>query len=399
METGTLHYIKNMNKKLVLDCIREQAPLSRAEVSARLNISKPTISSVVEELMDEGWIYEGGSGDSTSQGGRKPIHLRFNEEAGYIIGVDIGGTKVSAGITNLAGKMVVQRVFDTKSSLAKGLIQKLHSVVQEMAIEANIDYEKILGMGSGVPGITDVEKGKVIEAPSLNWRNYPFKQEAERIFDLPVFVDNDVNVAVLGERWLGVAKDKNNILLIAVGTGIGCGIIMDGKLYRGSTWAAGEIGYMVTDKNAARRQYNPIYKGYGFLESHAGGASIADKMVALLRDQTGHPLHNKSSAVTAEDVFNYAMEGDQLAESIVDEALEHLGFSIINAISIFNPEMVILGGGVSKSGYWFLGRIQEMVNQFVPSRTQVSLTQLGDQVGVLGAVSLFLKEYDGVLKI
>ncbi|MFK4996904.1 ROK family protein [Bacillus sp. N9] len=133
-----------------------------------------------------------------------------------------------------------------------------------LIINSGLEVEQIFGVGVGVPGITSVDDGIVFDAPSLGWKQYPLKQKLEKKLPFPVYIDNDVNVAVLGEKWKGAAKTKENMLLITLGTGVGCGMIINGRLYRGSTFAAGEIGYLVTDKNAAEGEYESIFSGYGF---------------------------------------------------------------------------------------------------------------------------------------
>ena len=255
-------------------------------------------------------------------------------------------------------------------------------------------------MGAGVPGITETTTGVVIEAPSLNWVRYPFMTEAKRHIPFPVHVDNDVNVAALGEQWLGNAREKQNVLFIAVGTGIGSGIIINNQLYRGSTSAAGEIGYMVTDKNDMKNEFKPIFHRYGYLESVAGGKSIGDRLTKCIQKQPDHPLHKQAllSELPGEMAFKLARTGDEIALKVIDEAIEHLAYGIVNAASLLNPEIVILGGGVLKSSEFILPKLQEIVNQYLPSSVQLKTSQLGDNAGVLGAVSLFMREHESLIK-
>lgn len=397
---GTPMHMKAINKKRVLQCIRQQAPISRAEISAKLHISKPTVSVLVDELIDDRWVYEQGIGESSSQGGRRPIQLYFNEKAAYIAGVDIGGTKVRIILSDLCGGIKAECSFPTADYLQSGLLERIAMEAELLMKRANIREEEVLGLGAGVPGITNTVNGVVVEAPSLNWRDYPFIAEAKKHFNYPIYVDNDVNAAALGEQWLGKAKEKQNVLFIAVGTGIGSGIIINNQLYRGSSSAAGEIGYMVTDKDRLKNNFRPVFHRYGFLESVAGGKSIGDRFAAAVGEREDHPLRQKmrEAGLTAEDAFQAAQAGDSLAASVVEEAAEHLSYGIVNAASLLNPEIIILGGGVSKSADQVLPIIRRLVNQYLPTPVDIHTSQLGENAGVLGAVSLFLREHESIIQ-
>jgi glucokinase len=391
--------IRTNNKKMVLHCIKNYQPISRAEIAEKLHFSKPTVSLLVDELVRENWVHEKGIGESSSQGGRRPIHLYFNEKAAYVIGVDIGGTKVKTAISDLGGKIICASSFNTRKHLEIGLLKQILKEVQEMIQKNGLDMSLILGMGVGVPGITETKTGVVVEAPSLKWVRYPFLTEAERIFPFPVYVDNDVNIAVLGEQWLGRAKNKENVLFISVGTGIGSGIIIHNQLYRGSSYASGELGYMVTDKNDMKNEFKPIFHRYGYLESVAGGKAIGKKFTELVQQNKSHSLNAEAAEteLTGEQAFSLAKAGDVTALTVVCDAIEHLAYGIINAATLLNPEVIILDGGVMKSADFILPRIKRIVHQYLPSTVKIFQSQLVENAGVLGAVSLFLREYDSIL--
>ncbi|MDQ0862321.1 ROK family transcriptional regulator [Bacillus sp. V2I10] len=397
---GIPMHMKSFNKKCILQCIKDQSPISRAEIAVKTKISKPTVSLLVDELINENWVIEKGIGESSSQGGRRPIQLYFNEKAAYIIGTDIGGTNVRTVLCDLGGNIVASCSFATQKYLPSGLLEQLSKKVDGMIKKQNIEVTQVLGMGVGVPGITNTSSGLVIEAPSLNWVQYPFIEEIKQYFSFPVFVDNDVNVACLGEQWLGNAKNKRNVLYISVGTGIGSGIIINNQLYRGSSCAAGEIGYMVTDKNDMKNEFKPVFTHYGYLESVAGGKSIGNKFTDRIKEISDHPMHElaHTSGLTGEDAFKAAKCGDIVALSVIDEANEHLAYGIINAASLLNPEVIIMGGGVLKSSELILPKLQEIMKQYLPSTVELKCSFLGDRSGVLGAVSLFLREYESIIQ-
>lgn len=392
---GGIAIMKEKNKRNVLRCVKENGPISRSEVADQLHLSKPTVSALVEELLQENWLKEVGPGSAGLAGGRKPIQLVFNSRAAHVIGIDMGGTKVRTGICDLVGQPLAVDEFPTQTQ-KKTLLKALKQNVDKLLKNAALKPDDILGMGIGAPGMTDADRGVVIDAPSLSWSQYPLKKEAEALFPWPVMVDNDVNVAVLGEQWLGAAKGMKHVVLISIGTGVGCGMLINGQLYRGATWAAGEIGYMVTDMAKARSaDLPPPHEGYGFLEQYVGGAGIVQSMKQEMKGQPEPLFPNNFSA---KDVFQKAKDGDQAAVKVIDEVIDHIGFAVANMISIINPEVVLLGGGISRSADWFLPRIQKTIQDFASVSAPVLPTALGENLGVVGAVSLVLRETESVLK-
>ncbi|WP_257347476.1 ROK family transcriptional regulator [Pseudalkalibacillus decolorationis] len=386
-QKGNAAYIKNMNIKIVLDCIIEHEPISRSEISKRVMISKPTVSQLVNHLIVEGFVYETGMGNSTTTGGRKPVQLCFNPKTSYLIGVDIGGSKVASGITDLKGRVYSYREFATQEFLDEGLFKRLHTDIEEMLTELKLTTKNVLGIGVGVAGVTDIEKGVVINAPALAWQNCPIREKLSTYFELPIFVDNDVNISVLGEHWIGAGVDKTNIIYISIGTGIGSGIILNGNLYRGSNYSAGEFGYQVTDRQMARN-FNPVVEGFGFLESMSGGISIGQQLSEKIKKQ-----------VTAKEAFEMADNGDENAQEVIQFAIENLGLGISNYISLFDPEIIILGGGISGSYPIFKDQLDEIIKKFTPRKCEVIPAKLGKEAGVIGACALLLKEYDSIYTI
>ncbi|MCP3740346.1 ROK family transcriptional regulator [Rossellomorea sp. BNER] len=393
---GTPGDLKIQNMKLLLKHIRKKAPVSRAELSEQCSISKPTVSNLVEELLNEGWLLEKQSEEASVLGGRKPVYLYFNHYAGFVVGIDIGGTNTVMALTDLNGNILAETTFPTQAYLNNQLLDKIDQSLAVLVGESGVPIEKILGVGIGAPGMTDVKKGIVIDAPSLGWINYPLKKEAEAKLKLPVYIDNDVNVAVLGESWLGAAKGKNTILLVSIGTGVGSGIMIEGKLYRGITFAAGEIGFMVTDSQTML-ETNDSFKGYGFLDRRVGGQGIV-KRVKQMAEQ--HPEHPYSISIpSVKKIFEDAIKGDEFAFSCVEDVTLQLGIGLSNAISLLNPEVVLIGGGISKSGHWFLPKVKEIVRSLTPVQSEIKLATLRDRGGVLGAVSLLLNEHESLLKM
>lgn len=191
----------------------------------------------------------------------------------YYIGVDIGGTNVESALFTPDGAILASREFPTQDYVDSGVLEELVKQTREMAEEKNIPWASIAAAGIGAPGVIDPAKGIVFNAPNLKWKDYKLKQEAEALFGVPVYVDNDVNTGLLGEVYYGAAKGKENVLLFMIGTSIGAGMLVNGQIYRGAHWASGEVGHMISDPEAASGGFAPIREGYGFLSSKMGGVA------------------------------------------------------------------------------------------------------------------------------
>ncbi|EMR06125.1 Glucokinase [Bhargavaea cecembensis DSE10] len=301
----------------------------------------------------------------------------------YVIGVDIGGTNVAVGITDLEGNLLASASFPSQGKDGE-LFGEIRQTADRLMVEHGIPEEKILGVGAGVPGFTDPEKGLVTEAPALGWKDFPVGEKLRAVFPYPVAVDNDVNVATLGEQWIGHGRGKSDFIYISLGTGIGSGVVVNGKLLRGSRFSAGEIGYMVTDRHEAHF-FAPTIKGYGFLESAAGGAAIGD----ALSDELGR-------RVTAEDAFRMYRNGNQAAIGVVTGAFSHLGIAVANAASLLDPEVIVIGGGLAKASDIILPAISRTVDHYAPNRCEIVRTALGEESGVIGAAALLLGKAERV---
>lgn len=384
--------LKQMNKRLILQTIRRRQPVSRSEIAEVTAISRTTVSQLTDELLREGWIREVGQGISGTKGGRKPITLSINDDAAWVVGVDIGGCITTIALINLSGQIKRITTFPSnRTSMLDALIEQLERFLSR--VDPGV---RIIGMGIGAPGITRSSDGLILSAPALDWTNVPLKRLLEERFHLPVYVDNDVNLAALGEFWKGAGKDKRNVIMITVGTGIGCGLILDGTLYRGAGGAAGEIGSMVTEADAVDHWTDPVFTGFGFLESKAGGPGLVRQILERIDEaDASSPLRRAHDPLTAKEVFEAARKGDPLAKSIVSQSLCHLAAGIINTIVLIDPEVVILGGGLMGSSDMLLPKIREAVSRLSPSQPEIRSAQLGDDAGVIGAAALVLQECEG----
>ena len=239
-------FVRRLNTSLVMDCLRTHGPLSRAGLSAAVGLNRSTVSSVINDLLEENFVRE--IGLQPSERGRPGMLLELNPDGGCAVGVEIGVDFLSVVLTDFIAQVLWrQRITSNPQDEQSAIIERAEGIVQEALEIGEGRGLRLLGIGLGVPGLVDIRQGNLVFAPNLRWRNVPFRQMWTRRFDLPIFVENEANAAALGEYYSGVARDVQNLIYLSAGIGLGGGIIIKGKLFRGSGGYAGEIGHMTVD--------------------------------------------------------------------------------------------------------------------------------------------------------
>jgi len=313
--------------------------------------------------------------------------LEFNGDGHVVIGVDLGGTNLYAALATISGEILVEA--DRAQHKSSG--EKCFKLVEQL-IKGLVDSPKrggrhLLGIAVGAPGVTHTSQGVVEWAPSLDWRDFPLKSRLEKIFPLPVAIENDVNLAVLGEQWFGKGKGVNNMVLIAIGTGVGAGLILDGAIYRGHHESAGEVGYLLPGSSALGKSYDQ----FGALESIISGTGVAERA----RKMTGN-------AYSSIEVFDSAREGKDWARKIVDEMVDQLTVAIANIATLLDPELIVLGGGVSNSADMLIPGILKRIEGTIQHIPRIEASSLGPRATVMGAITLTVhttKDYYVVRKL
>jgi glucokinase-like ROK family protein len=373
--------MRRINRSAILSIIRQDGPIRRSQIAQRLNVSLPTVMRVVDDLIDKDLVRLHDSNERT--GGRYRPLLEFNGDAYAVVGVDLGGTRMFGAVANLAGAIQHESFISVEDSDQDNSVECLCSLIQTLLDRPRLPGQCLLGLGIGAPGITLSQEGVVTWAPSLRWRDLPLKAILAERFNLPVFVENDVNLATLGELAYGAAQGVRDLVCIAIGTGIGAGIIIDGALYRGHDEASGEIGYMVPGVEFLGR----CYDRFGALETLASGTGITERANQLLAE-SGAPL--PSEELDAEFVFAAARAGHAWAQQVVDETVDYLSLAIANVSALLNPELVILGGGVARSADLLIEPILQRLEGVVPFVPRLVASPLGRRAAVLGAIALVL---------
>jgi glucokinase len=376
--TVTASAMRAINRSAILETIRRDGPISQTAVAARLDISLPTVMRIVGGLKDEGLVRP--LNDKEWSGGRRRSLLEFNAEGYLVLGIDLGGTKMYGALSDLGGTVLDEVIVGQHGTSGEESYDRLVTLIDRLLASPKALGRRVRGIGVGVPGITLHQEGIVRWAYTLQWKDFPLKARLSERYKLPVTIDNDVNLAALGELWFGAGQNAQNMILIAIGTGIGAGIIIDGALYRGSTEASGEIGSMVPGREFLGKDF----RDFGALESVASGTGIAARAREVLKAQ-GAQID--PDGVTAEEVFDAARLGQAWAWSVIEETVDFLAMAIANLTVMFDPEVIILGGGVSRSADMLIEPISRRINGAVPALPRLVTSRLGLRAAAMGAIT------------
>jgi glucokinase len=310
----------------------------------------------------------------------------------YFIGVDLGGTKISGILVNLQGEIIAKTTVPTLAETGEqAILQRIIDVITLIIAESNVGKENIVAIGFGSPGSLDIKAGKIMSAANLPFTNFDIVKPLQEKFNLPVYIDNDANVAAVGEYLFGAGKGTEHMVFITVSTGIGGGAILNGKIYRGNTCNALEVGHTTVQPDGPYCNCG----NYGCAEVLASGTAIAKAaQTAISKGKiTSLTTYEKP---TAYEVFKEAEKGDSVACNIRNKALTYLGICVANTIMAFDPQKVIIGGGVAQAGSMVFERIDEVVKErclaIMSENTQVLPASLGTDAGVIGAAALAIME-------
>ena len=380
----------------VLDEVRLGQSSSIAELVARTGLTRGIVAQRVGELLDRGLLVEGELGQST--GGRPPRQFRFRADAGHVLVADLGATSIDVALTSLDGRILGHH--DEPADVSAGPERCLERVDElfDSLLRTTRDLSGSLwGIGIAVPGPVEFSTGRPISPPIMpGWDGYPVRGRFAERYRAPVWVDNDVNVLALGESRAGIAVGHSDVVVIKVGTGIGAGIISDGRIHRGAQGSAGDVGHIqvVEDPDVVCRCGN-----IGCLEALAGGAALARDGEAIALEGRSERLRlalERNGSVSAIDVARAASFGDPVATALLQAAGRRIGQMLAGVVNFFNPSMVVIGGGVAQSGDQLLASIREAVyRRSLPLATRdlvVQRSSLGGLAGVIGASSMVVDQ-------
>jgi|YNPBryantNP2012_1023418.scaffolds.fasta_scaffold00377_1 Transcriptional regulator/sugar kinase len=388
--------VRKLNTSLIMDCLRTRGPLSRAGLSAATGLNRSTVSSIVNDLLAKNLVREMGL-QFPAQTGRPGMLLELNPDGGCAVGMEIGVDFISVVLTNFVAQVLWRRrVPSDPGETQDVIIGRAENIVQEALDIGKQRGLQPLGIGLGVPGLVDIQNGTLVFAPNLHWREVPLRQMWTRHFALPVFVENEANAAALGEYYFGIARGVRNLIYLSAGVGLGSGIIINGKLFRGSNGYAGEVGHMTMDPNGELCGCGKR----GCWETMVGPRAIVRRVRRALENgsQSLIPslVEGDLSRIDVSAVVQAAQAGDQVARTALEEVGVCLGIGISNLVNAFNPQMVILGGALSLACSFLLPAIEETVQMHALPQPREALTIAtsahGADACVMGAVALVLDE-------
>lgn len=374
----------------ILRLIWERKRMSRAEIVREQKLSRSTVSEVVSELLPTGFIAEVGIGESS--GGRRPIILEFQDGAAVILGVEIGATHVGVALTDLRGEVLAwqSRLHPVRTDPpgTRSLVGELCDIC---LAEAAAD-RPLVGIGIAVPSPVDPTRpeGGLSEAVLPEWQGRLGLETLSNRLGVPLMVDNDANLGALAEHWWGVGRSVDNLAYIKLATGVGCGFIIGGDIYRGSTGVAGEIGHLAI----APQGKQCICGLRGCLATLVSTRALVERTAELLAANSASVFAGR--VLTIDDIEKAALDGDPLARQVVTEAAEFLGIAVAGLLNLMNPAMVVFGGDLAGLGELLLGPIRETVRQrtLVSQVTAAELitSALGPQSIAVGAATMVLKK-------
>ncbi|MEA3438790.1 MAG: ROK family transcriptional regulator [Chloroflexota bacterium] len=385
----TNYSIRNLNRWAILELIQfTPGGISRVELARRIDLTRSTVSTIVTDLLQKKLVREAASGPTT--GGRRPILLELNPERGYVLGIDMGATHLEMVVTDFLARVIseVEIPFDVNQG-PEACLQALDGHTRELLDRTGLGFADIISIGLGVPGPVVSEAG-IVSAPPImpGWDGYPIRDDLQRRWGPPISMSNDAELGALGEWAFGAGHTQRHMAYIKVGSGVGAGLILNGRIYRGAAGLAGEIGHLTIQENG------PLCTcgNQGCLEALSGGAAIARQAVEAVSsgERTQLSKIQPHESISAQHVANAARRGDLVAQRIIAQAGEYLGIAIASVINFSNPNVVVIGGGVAQMGDLLLEPIRRVVQErsLSPSAKSVSITAavLGRRSSVLGAI-------------
>lgn len=384
--TGDLHLMKKLNKSIVLETIIADAPVSRAAISEITGLNKATVSNLVHELIDSQLVCETGPGESS--GGRKPVMLLFNNEAGHAVGIDLGVNYILTVLTDLQGAIKKERRVPLERMEFEYVWQELTDSIRWAIDGAPPSPYGIVGIGIGVPGLIN-DEGEVLSAPNLKWRKIDLKGRLEQAFQLPIVIENEANAGAIGERSFGDTRHAKNMIYVSAGIGIGVGIIVNNAIYRGFSGFSGEMGHMTIHMEGV-----PCTCGNrGCWELYASENALLNEAMRRLGDEIEH----YGGEPTLDMLITRAEKGDSRVIGLFEQVGNYLGVGIANVINTFNPELVMIGNRLSMIQPWIEPSVLNTVEQrslpYHHRKVMIEFSRLGMKSAAIGAASLAIQAF------
>jgi predicted NBD/HSP70 family sugar kinase len=367
--------LKHLNERTVLETIRAGAPISRAEISRRAGISKPTVSLALQTLVDAGLVREAARGPSGPSYGA--VFFEPVPEAAYVLGLDLGARFLRGAVCDLAGEVRARQDVELSGADADGALQAIAALRESLVEAAALPVERIDGIVLGVPGVIDAAGASTLHLTSPNipgLEGRAFGVELGDRLGIDVTLENDVNLAAVGERWAGVARGVDDFAFLSVGTGMGMGLVLGGELHRGNHGAAGEVDWALA---GLAEDVDPSADGVAALAARVAPAGSTGTSLAPPYD--------------ARAVFAAARRGDPLGRTVVEEVARRIAAHIAPIAAVADPALVVLGGGLGANGDLLLTPVRRLLSSWIPYPPRVEVSSLGEAAVLMGALAVGLR--------
>ncbi len=376
MEQGNIR--RQVNSEMVMGAIVQRGPISRAALAQELGLSKPTVSAIVRSLEEAGWIHA--SGSARGPLGRSAVSYRLSARAGHVAGVDLGGTKIRAAICGLDGGVLVEDATDTDERGGEHVVTQIAALVRALAGRADAEWGSVHAVAVGSPGVAHPETGVMELAPNIPaFGDVPLRDRLAEELGVPVELENDVNMAALGEHWQGHGRGVDDFVFVALGTGIGMGVIVDGDLRRGTRGAAGEIAYLPLGADP----FDPATHLHGALEEAVSGVALVRRYLELAA--TDHADRRR-----APEVFAAARAGEEQARQAIADQARVTAVAIAAVAAVLDPALVVLGGGIGSQPELRDG-IRTWLPRLMTTPIRVETSRLLDRASLVGAIHVALR--------
>ncbi|HET7089574.1 MAG TPA: ROK family transcriptional regulator [Anaerolineae bacterium] len=414
LRKGNRDLIKEINRNLVLNLIKSKGPISRVELAKLSGLSPATISGIVADFTASDLVHEMGEGES--RGGRRPVLLRLNHRAGFVVGVKLMDNAIASVLTNLDAQVLYHRVVplkvsplhptsgdertsstsgtETPSTVGVAKESILSAIIQTIEVtiaESEVDRQRVLGIGIGMAGVVDGETGICRYSPFFGWRDVQIAEPIAAHFKLPVYLENDVNTLTIAEQWFGHGHGVDHFAVITTGRGVGTGIVVNGQFYRGAVGGAGELGHITLVEDGPLCDCGKR----GCLEALASDPAVISQ--ARLAVAAGKPtILVEAKPLTLETIIAAAEGGDELARQLLADSGQWLGIGIATLANILNPKLVIVSGEGVRAGEWRFGPMRKALQDHtfndLADGMEIIIEATGDETWARGAACVVLGE-------
>ncbi len=393
LRKGNRDLIKEINRNLVLNLIKSRGPISRTEIARLSGLSPATVSGITAEFIASGLVHELGEGEST--GGRRPVLLRLNPRAGFVVGVKLMEHAITSALTDLDAQVLHHRITPLAATDAPvapdAILPVIVQAIEQTIAESQVERQRVLGIGVGLAGLVDGEAGICRYSPFFGWRDVPLAEPIAEHFGLPVYLENDVNTLTIAEQWFGYGHGVDHFVVVTVGRGVGAGIVVNGQFYRGALGGAGEFGHITLVDDGP-----PCDCGKrGCLEALASDPAVVRQARAAIALGERTALA-EVAPLTLDAVVEAADAGDELARRLLADSGHWLGIGIAALVNILNPQLVIVGGEGVRAGEWRFGPMRAAIQAHafngLADELEVVIEPSGDETWARGAACVVLGE-------